>query len=1016
MKTTICVLVLCVVSSGMASVPVAPSYNGFGLDPSKEIYQYSHRIWLKKDGLPQNSIHNILQTHDGFLWFATDEGLARFDGLQFTVYNTRSTPQFINNQVRSLAEAEDGTLWIGFMEGGIVSLKDGVFTRFSKLPSFRTASIWSIFRDHANAMWFCSPLGPMRCEPDDSTNAIFNVASGLPYANVSSVAEDSSGRLMASTKTGISVLNNGRFETYLSLPYPIRNLYLDHRGTMWFIADNKAIGTLNADKTVSLFKPNSDAKAADIMALFEDRAGTMWIGTAGGGLYRFLNGKFSSFTTQDGLSSDVIESIFEDREGNLWVGTIGGGLNRFTNTKFTTFLPSIGSTMVWSIYEDRWGTIWGGSESGMLLRLDKGKFVPAFEKAPLFAYTPSSILVDRSGVLWVGSKNGVHRIVHWRNKNVLTPADYKSFDVGMVSAITEDSKGRIWIGTMRGLLEYQAGGLTKILQDSVRGKYDIRVIQEDRNKDLWLCTSLKGVMRMHDGNIIAYDSSKGMPSLHVMCMHEDAEGMLWFGTLNGGLVRWDGEKFSKLTYAQNMFDESIFSIQEDRLGNLWMSSNNGVFRVSKKDLNDVADEKIPSIHYDSYGMTDGMRSDECNGGYQNSGGTTRAGKMWFPTTVGFVMVDPQSLPMNHIPPPVAIELFTADKKNIAPASNANIGPGAGVLEFTYAGLSFTASEKVRFKVRLDGFDADWIDVGTRRFMSYTNIPPGRYRFHVMAANSDGVWNDEGTSLAFVLLPHFYQTYWFYAFCFAAIALSGAVTHKVYRRSKDRALITSRRQAQLEARLKESQLHSLAMQLQPHFLFNTLNSISSLMHFDVEKADRMIAHLGQLLRFSLERMKRQEVPLKQELEFLESYLCIEQSRLGDRLTIVRNIDDATLSALVPSMVWQPLVENAIKHGIAPRKTGGVLTLGATRVDSKLLITIQDNGEGMQPHSLRSSTGVGIRNTMDRLELLYPHHHDIRFSTTPGGGVTVTLRIPFRIDEYETDNLQEEHRTGTPRYTY
>ncbi len=1012
MKTLLSIYLSCL----GAGILFAHASDGFGLDPSKELYQYSHRIWQKKDGLPQNSVHAIVQTRDGYLWFATDEGLARFDGLQFRVYTTRTTPQFKNNQVRSLCEAQDGTLWIGFTDGGIVSFASGIFTRFTKEPSFLNTTVWNIFKDHSNTLWFSSPVGVLHVVPSDSTHVLLNEASGLPYMSVTSVAEDSSGTIMACTKFGISMLRNGRFVQYPSMAHPARGLFRDSGGTMRFIAGYNSIAQLNRDSSVSYSGAKERFHTTTVLTLFRDRAGTLWIGTGGMGLFRYAMGKYSSFSAEDGLSSTFAETFFEDREGNLWVGTTGGGLNRFTNTKFTTYLPSASPAMVWSVYQDQNGAIWGGGEPSLLLRLEKRKFVPAFVKGPSFTSAPTAILHDRSDVLWAGTRSGLYRIPAWR-KSVLTSADYTYKEFGPVNAIMEDRRGDVWVGTLwHGLQRYRNGKHQPwTTKDSLKFS-DVCVVSEDRRGDLWVGTSSHGVARLHDGKFVVYDSSNGMPSLHVMAIHEDAEGMVWFGTLNGGLVRWNGKKFTKLSYAQNMFDETIFSIQEDSLGCLWMSSNNGVFRVAKKILNDAADGTIASIVFDAYGMSNGMRSDECNGGFGNAGVTSTDGTMWFPTTVGYVMVDPQSLPVNRVPPSVAIELFSADKKTVAPSPRAEIDPGAGVLEFTYAGLSFTASDKVRFKVLLEGFDAEWIDVGTRRFVSYTNIPPGSYRFRVIAANSDGVWNDTGAALAFTLLPHFYQTYWFYILCFAAIALSGAVAHKVYRRSKDRTLIASRRQAQLEARLKESQLLSLSMQLQPHFLFNTLNSISSLMHFDVDRADSMIAHLGQLLRISLDRMRRQEVPLRQELEFLESYLCIEQSRLGDRLTVIRNIEEAALPALVPSMVWQPLVENAIKHGIAPRKTGGVLTLGARRIGTDLELTIHDNGEGMGRSVPTSSNGVGIRNTMERLELLYPSSHEILFADNSEGGVTVTLRIPFRNEEYETDDPTEESRSVAARYPY
>lgn len=970
------------------------------------MYQYSHRIWQKKDGLPQNSVHAIVQTCDGYLWFGTDEGLARFDGLQFKVFNLRNTPQFKSNQVRALCEGNDSTLWIVFADwGGIVSYRNGKFSSFAtNRTPFIPSSNLHVFCDSKGMIWFSSFDGLLRFNPKDTSSLLYTMKQGLPFNTVTSSLEDTTGAILASTRQGLSIFEHGRFRLHPSVQFPIRALCRDKHGAIWF-AGKFGIARLNSDSSVTTYGVESGfpLSAAGVNSIYEDRVGTLWIATAGSGLYRFADGKFSSFTVADGLSSSFAESVFEDAEGNLWIGTTGGGLNRLTNTKFTTYLPSTGPTMVWSVYEDRTGAIWAGNETGSLLRLEKGRLVQAFDDSSLRAGAVMAVLLDRQGVLWSGGRSGIYRIHNWK-KRVLTKSDYTFYQTGLVSAITEDAQGGIWAGTIRGLFHYNKGVVTNYTKEQgLGGNNDVRVVHQDRKGDLWMCMSAGGITRLHNGAFIVYDS-KGYPNAPEgpISMCEDSSGTMWFGTLASGLVRWNGEKFSALRYAQNIYDESIFSIQEDRLGHLWMSSNNGVFRVSKQELNDVCDGRRPSMQCTVYGMSDGMKSDECNGGFMNSGCTSRTGSMWFPTTIGLVMVTPANLPLNRIPPSVVIESFSADKKTIEPASEIEIGPGAGVLEFTFTGLSYMASDKVRFRVLLEGFDAEWTDVGKRRYVSYTNIPPGRYRFRVTASNNDGVWNETGASMAFVLKPHFYQTSVFYLLTIGFIAFSGAVTHKFYRRAKDRTLIQSRRQAQLEARLKESQLNSLSMQLQPHFLFNTLNSISSLMHFDVDKADRMVAHLGDLLRMSLARVKRQEVPLKQELEFLESYLCIEQARLDNRLCVERHIDAETLNALVPSMLWQPLVENAIKHGIAPRRTPGLLTLGARRIGSELELTIQDNGEGVdREFTPGASNGVGLRNTQERLELLYPHRHEIRFSNNPEGGVTVTLRIPFRIEEYEAD---------------
>jgi two-component sensor histidine kinase len=457
------------------------------------------------------------------------------------------------------------------------------------------------------------------------------------------------------------------------------------------------------------------------------------------------------------------------------------------------------------------------------------------------------------------------------------------------------------------------------------------------------------------------------------------------------LIRFKDGRFTVYTAAHGLFDDNVFSILEDPNGNMWMSCNRGVFRVSKSVLNDFAEGRIKSIFCVSYGTSDGMKTFECNGGSQPSGCMSVDGRLWFATVKGVTVVDPAHIEPNALPPPVVIEYATIDRREVTTRDEAYVEPGNGELEFTYTAPSFAAPEKVKFKYRLEGFDEEWVDAVNRRMAYYTNIPPGKYTFRVIACNNDGLWNETGAAFTFSLAPHFYQTSWFYILSVLLIALLGSSGYHFYRTYKDREQIASR----LQAELAQAELQVLKMQLQPHFLFNTLHAISSLMHKDLDAADEMMSRLGSLLRYTLESSGSQEVALCQELEMLDHYLEIEQIRLADRLSVFKNVPPELLDAQVPNLILQPIVENAIRYGIAPRQSGGHVEIAATQVNDNIRITICDDGPGLPE---RATEGVGFSNTRARLKQLYGENQSFAYANRPEGGVRVTLEFPSRIGNH------------------
>jgi two-component sensor histidine kinase len=354
------------------------------------------------------------------------------------------------------------------------------------------------------------------------------------------------------------------------------------------------------------------------------------------------------------------------------------------------------------------------------------------------------------------------------------------------------------------------------------------------------------------------------------------------------------------------------------------------------------------------------------------------------------MVDPHRIPVNNVPPSVVVERMVVDNVEGMTTSAVAYPPGNGELEFHFIGLSYGAPERVRYRYLLEGFNRQWIDAGERNEAFYTNIPPGTYRFRVQAVNGSGTWNLEGAAVSFTLRPHFYQTIWFILLIgvgFVGVVLLGLF---MYKRDRDREVVAS----QLESELARAQVQILEMQLQPHFLFNTLNSIMVLIRQDPDLASRMVARLSEFLRLTLDSAGMQEVTLRRELEFLEKYLHIERIRFGDRLQIEQHVDPAVLDALVPNLILQPIVENAIRHGVSRRRGQAVISVSAARAHGSVTLHVRDNGVGLPTRTGGGvKEGIGIRNTRQRLRHLYGDDFAFSLDSPPEGGVDVVLTFPF-----------------------
>ncbi|MGH7176570.1 MAG: ligand-binding sensor domain-containing protein, partial [Tepidisphaeraceae bacterium] len=476
-------------------------------------------------------------------------------------------------------------------------------------------------------------------------------------------------------------------------------------------------------------------------------------------------------------------TFYEDREGNLWLGTNGQGLYRVRKQAITTYSKPQGlvDRNVYPIYQDRAGAIWIGAWQSGLSRLRDGSFTNYTVRDGLASGLVTALYEDRAGRLWVGAHhdhNGGLRILKLGQDGRFTTVGNQSGQGGqilpdrtLVSAIHEDRAGALWFGTTRGLARYQAGVSTIYTEKDGLAGDDVRVIIEDAAGQLWI-GAYGGLTRLKDGQFTGWTERDGLPSNNVRALYQDREGVLWIGTYDGGLGRFKDGRFTRYTTRDGLFNNGVFQILEDARGRFWISSNRGIYRVRKEELNEFAAGQRREITSIAYGRSDGMLNVECNGGLQPAGIKARDGRLWFPTQDGAAVIDPEAMPANPQPPPVIIESFLLDNAPVVFDREVRIQPNQENFEIQYTALSFINAENLRFKYKLEGLDHDWIDAGTRRTAYYPHVPPGDYTFRVIAANSDGVWNNEGKSLRVVVLPPFYRTWWFLSL--AALGVGAAV--------------------------------------------------------------------------------------------------------------------------------------------------------------------------------------------------------------------------------------------------
>lgn len=781
----------------------------FGLDPQRAVTQYVLDVWRKENGLPHNSIRSILQTRDGYIWLATMGGLVRFDGYRCTIFNNRNTEAIKNNSMLALVEDPDGVLWAGCADGRLYRYENGDFASSEVGTKLLTDSINALCCGRDGALWIGTYGGGVKR---------FLKGKATTYTSRDGLSND--------------------------VVYAVRE---DREGSIWIGTDGGGLNRLK-DGRFTVYTTKDGLSNDSVYAIEEDKDGALWLGTWGGGVSRFKNGRFKTYDSHSGLASDFAWTLSKDRDDNLWVGTWGAGLCRMARDgTFTTLTKKDGlcSNLVAAVYEDHDGGVWAGTAGG-LNRMSSGPFVTFSSREGLSDDNVLTLYEDRSRSMWVGTRHGLNQIEDGRIRSHTT-RDGLSSD--SIISLCEDRQGNLWVGTSdRGLDMFSHGrftrfaphngylahaiwsiyadrhdvvwvgtgfGLCRIEGEDFRiytkkdGLLNERILAtlEDRAGSLWIGTDGGGLARMKDSVITTFAPKLDPPLAFISTFCEDQEGSLWIGTWGSGLVRMHQGEFAACTSGDGLAEENVMQIVEDDVGNMWMRGLDSIFCVNKKELGEFFSGRRRSVQSITYGRAHGMKSgDYDGGGAQPVAWKGSDGRLWFATTEGVTVVNPQELKTELPLPRVHIEEVLADGAVLGsgPTSDLLARPGMRRLEFHYTGLSPADPYAVEFRYRLDGFDQEWVEAGTRRIALYTGLRPGAYTFRVTARDSSGDWTDAGAAVALTLLPYFYQTRWFYALCVVSVVVAVAGLH----RWRFRHLRTRQKQLAAEIESALSQVKTL----------------------------------------------------------------------------------------------------------------------------------------------------------------------------------------------------------------
>ena len=954
---------------------------------------WARRVWQTDDGLPAANVTGVAQTREGYLWLATQSGLARFDGVQFEVVPVpvgRPRPiirVLLCDHAENFWLAEDGGVLVRFGKTA-----PRMFTATNGLPD---ALALQLIEAPDHAVWISYADGSVfRIAPGDQVTRL-TAADGLNDDGTCSLTLDARGGLWFAKGFSFGFFDGQRFQKSGALAERNPQILGARNGGLWFCTSSQILKSISNAPPMVAASFDGTASRLKPSVLFEDFSARLWIGTVSDGLFQLDRTNLFKIET----SQNKIRTVMRDREGSIWVGTDGGGVNRMRPKVVELHGRDEGLPFdtVRSLGEDRAGDLWVVTQDGAVTRL------PGYD--------------------WSGGG----KIPGWPG--------------GVAHNVVADQSGALWFGTyQRGLLRWSGGQFTRFGTADGLGGMSIRSLLVDRRNDLWIgLESDQIVQRLHDGKFQTFKQPAN--SRAVRAMAEDAAGKIWLGTLDGQLLRVDGDKLSVVTpvsddapkrircmqalpdgslwigYAVNgvgrwkagkfsvirpengLFDGNICALMPDAAGRMWFASDRGIFSVSLAELNDFADGRIRRVQSVFYGRDAGLPSLQAYYGYWPGALATRAGDILFPTHSGIVVVHPGHVRANVMPPNVLIQQVAVDGKKIAWQKNdpAAFAPAHRKIEVTFTAPSFIAPEEVRFRCRLAGWNEDWAEVERGRTAVFPRLPPGDYIFQVTACNNYGVWNEQGDSFPFTVTPFFWQS-WLFRILIALLLL--ALVAAVVRHLSLRRVRQMMKQVAQEAALqKERTRIAEDMHDELGARFTQISLLGELSRHALAEPAKAQDYLGQISRVAQTGVKSLDEivwavnprnnTLPDLLDYTGQYALdfLASAGLQCRLDFPDVPADRKISGDIRHAVFlivKEALHNVVKHAQATQ-----VKIIFELAETEMRWRIEDDGKGFAP-SPDNALDDGLRNIRQRAAALGGR---AEIQSRPGAGTQVIVQIPL-----------------------
>lgn len=986
-------------------------------DPTEE---FSIESWMIEHGMPQNSVTAVLQTRAGYIWAGTYNGIAQFDGVRFKVFDSSNTEGLPNSRVTTLFQDTRGEIWIGHDTGDVTRFSNGKFYPVPMPHKWSSNPIAQIIADAAGDLWVAyargeavrirdgliiPPTKEIADEPAVAPQLILDAQRRLLMVRNGYVAEI--------TPQGSHLVDLGGPE---ARPYYAR-VARSRQGGLWVSGTgivHRRVGDTWQEDLGSF--PWGGASVATMM---ESSTGQLLVGTLDAGLFIYDRSRgWMNLNRTNGLPHDWVRCLTEDRERNIWVGT-SGGLAILRPRKVVMHSPpdSWQGRRVHGITLAGDGSVWAATEGSGVYRLKGEKwthFGPNEGLSNPFAWT---VMADSRGRVWVGTwGGGLFRMES--NSNSFA----RQFDLAErgepVTALMEFPTNTLWIGTASGLMRCQDDKLERLASLGGAAAGDVRALEKGLDGELWVGTQGSGLGLFKDGKMRTFGRADGLPRDFLLALYQEKDGTLWIGTLDQGICRYRNGRFDTISIKQGLPNNVIGHIADDGQGNLWFNSQKGLFRVSKSDLHNCADGKIKAVRPLVYGKPEGLTTIAGTSGFTPSGFRSADGKLWFPTSQGIAAINPAPVNTNQVPPSVWIEEILVDSQKADIRSKTNqtrsgeskteriveLNPGRRQLEIRFTGISFTSPERVQFKYRLEGIDANWTESESRGPVTYSFLPPNRYTFHVIACNSDGLWNETGDTVLIIVLPHVWQTWWFKTglviLGFAAVAGGVYLESRRRLRRKMERLARERELERERARIAQDIHDDLGASL------TRIGMLSESATDDLDDRDRAAASLGQIYSTARDLTRAMDEivwavnPRHDTLESLTNYIAryahdfLTAAHIRCRLDAPTRVPELVVRSEIRHnlfLAFKEVLNNAVKHSGASEVR---VTLESVAGGFRLVVA--DNGTGFRAkvagavNGDRLVSGHGIVGLRKRLEQI---GGKVDIQSQPDG-VRVELFVPYR----------------------